>query len=69
MRTRPYKVTNRATKQIRLIEGTNVAQVARFVIGSDYEITPCNGMDAVRLIADEGVKLESAMTAPKTVVV
>ena len=60
MRTRPYRVTNLKTNSTRLIEGTNVAQVARYIIGSDYEITPCNGMDAVRLISDEGVKLESA---------
>lgn len=69
MKSRPYKVTNLKTNSTRLIEGTNVAQVARHIVASDYEITPCNSMDALRLISDQGVKLESAMTAPKTVVV
>ena len=69
MKSRPYRVTNMDTGKVRLIEGTNVAQVARYIVGNDYMIIPAGGMDAVRLIADQGVKLESAMTAPKTVVV
>ena len=69
MKSRPYRVTNLKTNSTRLIEGTNVAQVARYIVAGDYHIEPCGGMDAVRLIADEGVKLESAMTAPKTVAV
>ena len=64
MKSRIYRVTN--GKSVRLIEGQNVAQVARFVIGTDYTIEPCNGIEAVKLVGDEGVKLESAMAAPKS---
>lgn len=67
MKTRPYRVTNMPTGKVRLIEGVNVSQVARFITATEYLIVPANSMDALRLIADQGVKLESAMT-PKAVV-
>jgi hypothetical protein len=67
MKTRPYKVTNLKTNSVRLIEGQNVSNVARYIVGTDYAIEACNGMDAVRIV-EEGVKLESSMTAKSEVV-
>lgn len=59
MKSRPYRVTNIATGKVRLIEGNNVAQVARHIAATEYSIEPAKAMDAVRMVS-EGVKLESA---------
>ena len=61
VRTRPYKALNLKTKQVRMIEGSSVAQVAKHIITNEWLIEPVGGMEAVRLIADEAVTLESAV--------
>ena len=68
MRTRPYLVTNLKTNSVRLVEGQNVSNVARYVVATDYSIEVCGSMDAVKMVSN-GIKLESAMTAPKPEVV
>lgn len=69
MKSRPYLVTNLKTNSVRLIEGQNVSNVARYIVATDYSIEACNSMDAVKMVSN-GVKLESAMTPkPESVTV
>jgi rRNA processing protein Krr1/Pno1 len=65
MKSRIYRVTEIATNKVRIIEATSVAHAMKHVAETTHTCSVCNGIEAVKLIA-EGVKFESAVNAKLT---
>lgn len=62
--TRPYKVTNTATGEVRLVQAGNQAQARNFVARNQYAVESASGNDVIEIM-QAGVKPEVATADEK----